>query len=164
MAFSHHTAFIGLLLNGMLPDGDPVRTNLTVMGEPFPTMNITPRILSVWSLFEPARKRLPTTSTEFMKKDGRFAKTIVFCVDQEHAIEMARALGNLNADLRVEHPDYVCRVTADEGDIGRGHLSRFQDVDSQFAGNPYYIAVTYDWCGRADLQECGSGARDWLHE
>ena len=44
---------------------------------------------------------------------------------------MARASGNLNADLRVRHPDYVCRVTADEGDIGRGHLSRFQDVDTK---------------------------------
>ena len=34
----------------------------------------------------------------------------------------ARALGNLNADLVAQYPDYVCRVTADEGDIGRGHL------------------------------------------
>lgn len=68
---------------------------------------------------------------EFMKKADRFAKTIVFCVDQEHALEMARALGNLNTDLRVQYPDYVCRVTADEGDIGRGHLSRFQDVDTK---------------------------------
>lgn len=68
---------------------------------------------------------------EFMKKTGRFAKTIVFCVDQEHALEMARAVGNLNADLRVQYSDYVCRVTADEGEIGRGHLSRFQDVDTK---------------------------------
>lgn len=68
--------------------------------------------------------------TEFMKKTDRFAKTIVFCVDQEHASEMREALGNLNADLRAQHPDYVCRVTADEGAIGRGHLSRFQDVDT----------------------------------
>ncbi|HEY8283266.1 MAG TPA: type I restriction-modification enzyme R subunit C-terminal domain-containing protein, partial [Chloroflexota bacterium] len=28
------------------------------------------------------------------------------------------------------YPDYVCRVTADEAEIGRGHLSRFQDVES----------------------------------
>lgn len=68
--------------------------------------------------------------TGFLKKTDRFAKTIVFCVDQEHADEMRRALGNLNADLVQEHPDYVCRVTADEGDIGRGHLGRFQDVDT----------------------------------
>ena len=69
--------------------------------------------------------------TEFLRKDGdRFAKTIVFCVDQDHASEMRTALNNLNADLIKQHPDYVCRVTAEEGDIGRGHLSRFQDVDT----------------------------------
>jgi len=69
--------------------------------------------------------------TEFLKKNDRFAKTIVFCVDQEHASEMRQALSNLNTDLVATHPDYVCRVTADEGDIGRGHLGRFQDVDTQ---------------------------------
>ena len=37
--------------------------------------------------------------TEFLKKTDRFAKTIVFCVDQEHADEMRAALDNLNADL-----------------------------------------------------------------
>jgi type I restriction enzyme R subunit len=69
--------------------------------------------------------------TEFLKRTDRFAKTIVFCVDQEHADEMRRFLNNLNADLVQQHPDYVCRVTSDEGDIGRGHLSRFQDVESR---------------------------------
>ena len=28
-----------------------------------------------------------------------------------------------------QYPNYVCRVTSDEGDIGRGHLGRFQDVE-----------------------------------
>lgn len=69
--------------------------------------------------------------TDFLKKTDRFAKTIVFCVDQEHADEMRRALNNLNADLVKQHPDYVCRVTADEGDIGRGYLGRFQDVETR---------------------------------
>ncbi|MBN1425940.1 DEAD/DEAH box helicase family protein [Candidatus Fermentibacteria bacterium] len=67
--------------------------------------------------------------TEFLKKTDRFAKTIVFCVDQEHADEMRRVLSNLNADLVRSHHDYVCRVTADEGDIGTGHLNHFQDVE-----------------------------------
>jgi type I restriction enzyme R subunit len=69
--------------------------------------------------------------TDFLKKTDRYAKTIVFCVDQEHASEMREALLNLNADLTVRNPDYVCRVTSDEGQIGRGHLSRFQDVETQ---------------------------------
>ena len=77
--------------------------------------------------------------TEFLKKTDRFAKTIVFCVDQEHADEMRRALNNLNADLVQQHPDYVCRVTADEGSIGRGHLSRFQDVE-RHARDPDHVA------------------------
>jgi type I restriction enzyme R subunit len=69
--------------------------------------------------------------TAFLKKTDRFAKTIVFCVDQEHASEMRTALSNLNSDLVVQHPDYVCRVTSNEGDIGRGQLSRFQDVETR---------------------------------
>jgi type I restriction enzyme R subunit len=68
---------------------------------------------------------------DFMEKTDRFAKTIIFCVDQEHASEMRQALNNLNSSLVKRFPDYVCRVTADEGDIGRGHLSKFQDVESQ---------------------------------
>ena len=68
--------------------------------------------------------------TEFMKKTDRFAKTIVFCVDQEHAAEMRKALNNLNDDLARHYPDYVCRVTAEEGDIGRGHLGRFQELET----------------------------------
>jgi type I restriction enzyme R subunit len=69
--------------------------------------------------------------TEFLKKTDRLGKTIVFCVDQEHAGDMREALGNLNADLRTQYPDYVCRVTSEEGQIGRGHLSRFQDVETK---------------------------------
>lgn len=67
--------------------------------------------------------------TEFMRKTDRYAKTIVFCVDQEHAAEMRQVLTNQNADLVQQHPDYVCRVTAEEGDIGRGHLGRFQELE-----------------------------------
>ena len=85
------------------------------------------RIIALRARTEAIAKHL----TDFMRKNDRFAKTIVFCVDQEHASEMAAALGNLNKDLRVTYPDYVARVTADEGDIGRGHLGRFQDVDTK---------------------------------
>jgi len=68
--------------------------------------------------------------TAFLKKADRFAKTIVFCVDQEHADEMKRALNNLNSDLVQQYPDYVCRITSEEGDIGRGHLSKFQELET----------------------------------
>jgi len=67
--------------------------------------------------------------TDLLKGTDRFAKTLVFCVDQEHAAEMRQELLNLNSDLVRQYPDYVCRVTADEGTVGLTHLSHFQDVD-----------------------------------
>ncbi len=68
--------------------------------------------------------------TEFLKSNDRFAKTIVFCVDQEHAEEMRKALNNRNTDITKDQPDYVARVVSDEGAIGRGHLDRFMDVET----------------------------------
>ncbi len=62
-------------------------------------------------------------------KADPYAKTIVFCVDQEHADTMREILSNLNAKHVQRHPDYVSRITADEGDFGRERLSRFQDIE-----------------------------------
>ena len=56
--------------------------------------------------------------TDFLKKTNRMSKTIVFCVDQEHADQMRRVLNNLNADIVQNLPpgeEYVARVTSDEG-------------------------------------------------
>ena len=81
--------------------------------------------------------------THFLKKTDRFAKTIVFCVDQEHADEMRRALNNLNDDLSKQYPDYVCRVTSEEGAIGKGHLSKFQDAGDDDTGDLDDFAAAY---------------------
>ncbi|MEN8133443.1 MAG: DEAD/DEAH box helicase family protein [Pseudomonadota bacterium] len=68
--------------------------------------------------------------SDFMRRTDRFAKTIVFCVNQEHADEMRRELNNLNADLVQQHSNYVARVTSEEGKVGKGHLSRFQELET----------------------------------
>jgi type I restriction enzyme R subunit len=68
--------------------------------------------------------------SDFLKNTDRFGKTIVFCVDQEHAEEMRKALNNCNTDIVKDQPDYVVRVVSDEGDIGRGYLDRFMDVET----------------------------------
>lgn len=74
--------------------------------------------------------------TEHLRKTDRYAKTIVFCVDQEHADKMRRALHNLNTDLVKEVEKrgevFVARVVSDEDDIGRGQLSKFQDPEEKF--------------------------------
>lgn len=68
--------------------------------------------------------------SDYLKRTDRFDKTIVFCVDQPHADEMRRQLNNLNADLVQRYPNYVERVTSDEGNIGKGHLSDFQELET----------------------------------
>jgi type I restriction enzyme R subunit len=50
--------------------------------------------------------------SEFLKESGdRFQKTIVFCVDQEHASRMRQALINENPDLVAKDHRYVMRIT-----------------------------------------------------
>lgn len=68
---------------------------------------------------------------EFLKNTDRFAKTIIFCVDQEHASEMRRQLHNLNRDITKQHPNYVVRITSAEGDVGKARLYEFTDVESR---------------------------------
>lgn len=104
--------------------GDMDRYGRAIPDEEYHT-NEFERVVSLRARTEAVARHL----AEFLKKTDRFAKTIVFCVDQEHADEMRRALNNLSADLVRQYPDYVCRVTSDEGGVGRGHLSNFQDVE-----------------------------------
>ncbi len=85
------------------------------------------RVVALRARTEAVAKHL----TAHLKATDRFAKTIVFCVDQEHADEMRRALSNLNSDLMRTYPEYVARVTSDEGVVGRALLARFQDPESR---------------------------------
>ena len=67
----------------------------------------------------------------YLKATDVMAKTIVFCHDQAHALDMRNALARLLPEQMRQYPDYVVRVVADEGDIGKGHLANFQDVEKE---------------------------------
>src|SRR6476646_8383559 len=72
--------------------------------------------------------------TEFLKESGdRFQKTIVFCVDTEHAARMRQALINENADLVVKNHRYVMRITGNDKD-GQDQLGNF--IDPEFKKYP----------------------------
>ncbi len=53
-------------------------------------------------------------------------KTIIFCVNQEHALTMRDAI---NKHKSVKDPHYCVRVTSNEGEIGKQLLEQFQDND-----------------------------------
>jgi len=69
--------------------------------------------------------------TEFLKATDRYAKTIVFCIDIEHAQRMRQALINANADLVSQHPHYVVKITGDD-EVGKRELDNFTDVEERF--------------------------------
>ena len=75
--------------------------------------------------------------TEFLKKTDRFSKTIVFCVDIEHAERMRQALINENKDLYSQNEKYIMRITGDN-DEGKAQLENFIDEEMKYP----VIAVT----------------------
>ena len=69
--------------------------------------------------------------TRFLKENDRFAKTIVFCIDIDHAERMRQALVNENSDLAAQNPKYVMRITGDNAE-GKAQLDYFIAEDSKY--------------------------------
>jgi type I restriction enzyme, R subunit len=89
--------------------------------------------------------------TEFLKESGdRFQKTIVFCVDQEHAARMRQALVNENADLVAENHRYVMRITGNDKD-GQDQLGNFIDPESTY---PVLVTTSRLLSTGVDAQTC----------
>ena len=89
--------------------------------------------------------------TDFLRNTDPFDKTIVFCVDQEHADQMRQAINNLSPDLARDYPDYAVRIVADEGDVGRGYLSRFQELETR---TPTVVTTSKLLTTGVDIQTC----------
>jgi type I restriction enzyme R subunit len=75
--------------------------------------------------------------SDYLKASGdRMQKTIVFCVDTEHALMMRQALINENQDLVAANGRYVMRITGNDEE-GMKSLDDFIDPM-----NPYPVLVT----------------------
>ena len=69
--------------------------------------------------------------TEFLKATDRFAKTIIFCENIDHAERMRQALVNANPDLAAANSKYVMRITGDN-DEGKAQLDNFIDPEATY--------------------------------
>lgn len=68
---------------------------------------------------------------DFLISSDRYAKTIIFCVDIEHAESMRSRLVNLNRDILKENRKYVMRITGDD-EFGKAELDNFVDPKEKF--------------------------------
>ncbi len=89
--------------------------------------------------------------TDFLTETGdRFQKTIVFCVDQEHAARMRQALINENPDLVADNTRYVMRITGGDAE-GQAQLDNFIDPESKY---PVLVTTSRLLSTGVDAQTC----------
>jgi hypothetical protein len=101
--------------------------------------------------------------TEYLKATDRYAKTIVFCEDIDHAARMRQALSNANADICATQPKYVVQITGDNPE-GKRELDNFIDPEK-----PYPVIATTSKLmstgrGRANLQAHRAGPEHQVHD
>jgi type I restriction enzyme R subunit len=84
------------------------------------------------------------------ESEDRFQKTIVFCVDTEHAARMRQALVNENADLVEDNPRYVMRITGDDNE-GTNQLGNFIDPEAKY---PVLVTTSRLLSTGVDAQTC----------
>lgn len=89
--------------------------------------------------------------TAFLKESGdRFQKTIVFCVDEEHAARMRQALINENKDLYDQNSRYVMRITGSDTE-GQAQIGNFIDPESRY---PVIVTTSRLLSTGVDAQTC----------
>jgi len=69
--------------------------------------------------------------SEFLKTTNRFDKTIIFCVDIDHAQRMRAAIANANSDLMAQNRKYVMQITGDN-DEGKMELDNFINPEEKY--------------------------------
>ena len=69
--------------------------------------------------------------SEYLRITNRFDKTIVFCVDIEHAERMRQALAIENSDLALENYKYIMRITGDD-DEGKREVDNFINPEERY--------------------------------
>ena len=69
--------------------------------------------------------------TRWLNENDPFAKTIVFCVDIDHAERMRQALVNENSEQVKTNAKYIMRITGDNAE-GKAQLDNFIDPNERY--------------------------------
>jgi len=101
------------------------------LGREIPDKEYTSKEYDRTLVIDERTKLVSKKITEFLKNFDRFAKTIVFCVDIEHAERMRMSLRNDNSDLVAENYKYVVKITGDD-DVGKKEIDNFIDPASKY--------------------------------
>jgi type I restriction enzyme R subunit len=96
-------------------------------------------------------QRVAKWISDYLKQSGdRMQKTIVFCVDTEHAAHMRQALIIENQDLALKNERYVMRITGDDA-AGTAQLGNFIDPETAY---PVIVTTSRLLSTGVDAQTC----------
>lgn len=116
----------------------PPSGKLDVEGKPVEDRVYTQKEFDRTIIVEERQEIVAKRITDYMKEnDCRYAKTIVFCENIDHADAMVLKLKNLNSDLVQENSKYIMKITGDD-EIGKAELGNFTDPNTKYP----VIAVT----------------------
>ena len=116
----------------------PSSGKLDVDGNPVEDRVYTQKDFDRTIVVEERQEIVAKRITDYMKEnDCRYAKTIVFCENIDHADAMVLKLKNLNSDLVQENSKYIMKITGDD-EIGKAELENFTDPNTKYP----VIAVT----------------------
>ena len=88
--------------------------------------------------------------TKWLMANGCYSKTIVFCVDIDHAERMRQALINENKELVMENPKYIMRITGDNPE-GKAQLDYFIDINEKY---PTVVTTSKLMTTGVDVKTC----------
>ncbi len=105
-----------------------------------------------WNLVIDERtKRVAKWVSNYLRQSGdRFQKTIVFCVDTEHAARMRQAFINENQDLVQQNAKYVMRITGNDKE-GTDQIGNFIDPEAKY---PIIVTTSRLLSTGVDAQTC----------
>ncbi|PHE54663.1 EcoAI/FtnUII family type I restriction enzme subunit R [Bacillus pseudomycoides] len=102
-------------------------------------------------VLEQRTKMIAKKVSDYLKENGnRFAKTIFFCTDIDHAERMRQALVNENSDLVAMNSKYVMRITGDNEE-GKKELDSFIDPACKY---PTLVTTSKLLTTGVDCQTC----------
>lgn len=116
----------------------PPEGKLDMEGNPVENKVYTQKDFDRTIVVEERQEIVAKRITDYMKDNHcRYAKTIVFCENIDHANAMVLKLKNFNSDLVQENSKYIMKITGDD-EIGKKELENFTDPNTKYP----VIAVT----------------------
>jgi type I restriction enzyme R subunit len=120
-------------------------------GAPIEDRQYNQKDFDVHIVIDERTKMVAKKITQYLKESGDpYQKSIVFCVDEEHAERMRQAIANENKEECLQDSRYVMRITGSDSE-GKSQLGNFIDPESRY---PVIATTSKLLSTGVDVQTC----------